>query len=328
VSKALDAISHGVRSKRLKTIIERIGIRIEEGYGLSFALEENQLVEPHIIALIKSGELSGQLAQNLEVVGAQYKRDRSFRSKIRSAMAYPVLVLFLAMTIGVGLAWFVLPKLAQVFASLHVNLPPLTRFLISIGTLLQDHGNFIIPGIFLGISLIIFILFFEHHTKRVGQTLLLSLPGVKDLIRELEIARFGYMLGTLLATGFPITEALLALEPSTSLFRYRRLYRHLHDQVTEGVTLFESFVTYRHSGRLIPLPVQHLLAAGEQSAKLPETLKNTGEAFDAKTDVSAKNLTVILEPVLLIVVWLVVMFIALAVILPIYNLIGNLSSAH
>jgi type II secretory pathway component PulF len=327
VRQALDAISRGVRTHRMQTLLGRVKQRIDEGFGLSYALAETNLVQPHIIALIKSGELSGRLPQNLEVVGTQYKRDRSLHSKIRSAMAYPVLVLVLALTIGTGLAWFVLPKLAQVFSSLHIHLPPLTRMLISVGSLLQKHGFLFIFCVNAFTALGVYILFINQHTKRSGQALLLSIPGIKNLIKEIELARFGYLLGTLLETGFPITEALLALEPSTALFRYRALYRHLYTTILDGIPLFEGLISFPRSGKLIPLPVQHLIAAGEQSGKLPETLKIIGQTFEAKTDISAKNLTVILEPVLLVIVWLVVMFIALAVILPIYNLIGNLGGS-
>src|SRR3989338_7042351 len=194
----LDAIEKETRSRRMKTIIASLKANIESGSSLWKALAESRLFPEHAVSLIRLGEESGKLTDNLKVVAIEQEKDRVFKSKLRSAMMYPVFVLSLTAIIGVGIAWFILPKLATVFAQLNIKLPLMTKILIGAGTFLGVHGRFVIPAGIIGILLLFFFTFSFSKTKFVGQFLLFFLPGVNGLIKEIEIARFGYLLGTLL----------------------------------------------------------------------------------------------------------------------------------
>jgi type II secretory pathway component PulF len=323
ITTVLDSIGREVTSPRLQARIRAIQGDIESGFPLWKALAESNLFPEHAISLIKLGEESGRLIENLRVVALEQEKDRVFKSKLRSAMMYPIFVLLLTLVVGVGIAWFILPKLAVVFSQLKITLPLITKILIGTGTFLGDHGSLVVPIGVAVIALAFFFTFVYPRTKFIGQAVLLASPGIADLMREVEIARFGYVLGTLLDAGLPITQSLDSLASATEVVPYKKLCLHLRDSVDEGNSLQRSFSSFARVTRLIPLPIQQLIVAGEQSGTLPETLLKIGVTFEAKSDVTTKNLTIILEPILLVVVWLGVVAVALAVILPIYSLIGG-----
>jgi type II secretory pathway component PulF len=323
IISALDAIAQEIRSRRMRALLAFIREDILSGAPIWRALKESGLFADHAIALIRLGEESGKLSENLKVVAIEEEKSRVFRSKLHSAMLYPVFVLSLTVTIGVGIAWFILPKLAVVFTQLHVTLPLITKVLISIGIYLDKYGVIVIPTAVVIVAALFYFLFIFSKTKVIGQSILLSLPGINQLIKEVEIARFGYLLGTLLEAGLPITHALDSLARATEIVQYRKLYRHLCDAVSDGNSFQKSFLLFHRTDTLIAAPIQQLIVVGERSGTLSLTLLKIGKAYEVKSDTTTKNLTVILEPILLVIVWLGVVAVALAVILPIYSLIGG-----
>jgi len=320
---ALDSIATEMRSLRMKHIIADIKLDIEAGSPLWKTLGESRLFPMHVISLIRLGEESGRLIDNLKVISIEQEKDRILRSKLRSAMMYPVFVLSLTVIIGIGIAWFILPKLATVFSQLKITLPLITKILINIGSFLGTNGWYVVPLVILAMLSLLFFIFSFSKTKFIGQFFLFSTPGIGGLIKEIELARFGYLLGTLLEAGLPITQALDSLASASEVGKYRKLFKHLSVWVGDGNSLQKSFKSFRNSKYLVPSPIQQLIVAGEQSGTLSLTLLKIGKTFEAKADSTTKNLSVILEPILLVIVWLGVVAVALAVILPIYNLIGG-----
>ena len=323
---ALESISKELKTKRMKDIINTMKNDIESGSQLWQTLSGAGLFPQHSISLIKLGEESGNLAKNLKVVAVEQEKNRIFESKVRSAMMYPVFVLSLTFIVGVGIAWFILPKLATVFAQLKVTLPFITKVLIGTGVFLGKYGVVVIPLLIVVMITLFFLIFFFSKTKFIGQYILFNLPGISDLIKEVEISRFGYLLGTLLEAGIPINLSLESLANATEISQYKKLYIHLHDSVEDGNSIQKSLLTFKYVNRLIPAPIQQIIATSEQSGTLADSLLKIGQTFENKADTSTKNLTVILEPVLLVVVWLGVVGVALAVILPIYSLVGGFNS--
>ncbi len=143
-------------------------------------------------------------------------------------------------------------------------------------------------------------------------------------MQEIELARLGTILGGLLHSGVPILASIESLRSATESRRYQRLYTHLAERIAEGDALPEIFAGYRGINALIPEPVQQILIVGSQSGTLSSVLVKIGSVYEEKSDVSTRNLSVILEPLLLIIVWLAVVAVALGVILPIYSLIGGI----
>lgn len=326
IAGALDSIATEVRSRRMKAILASIRQDIEDGSLMWKALAKTGLFKDHTLSLIRLGEESGKLVENLKVIEIEEEKERLFRSRLRSAMMYPVFVLGVTGVVGIGIGWFILPKLALVFSQLKLQLPLITKLLIGAGTFLGQYGKYVVPCAIILIAALIYFLFFWPKTKAAGQALYFHTPGVKQLVKEVEIARFGYLLGTLLQAGLPVTQALNSLASAAEFSRYRKLYKHLATSVEDGNSFAKSFASFDHANRLIPAPIQQLIVAGEQSGNLPGTLLKIGENFEAKADIATKNLTVILEPILLVIVWLGVVAVALAVILPIYHLVGSLNT--
>ena len=146
------------------------------------------------------------------------------------------------------------------------------------------------------------------------------------MIQEIELGRFGYLLGTLLKAGIPIEDALESAGSAADFYLYRDLAIHLRKNILEGESFQNSFASFKNLRRLVPGPVQQMIIAGEKSGNLADTLIKVGKVYEDKIDITTKNLVTILEPLLLIAVWLGVVGVALAIILPIYSLIGNLNS--
>ncbi len=324
VLTALTLLKSDIRSSAMRHALDGIINDIDNGLSLSEALEDSGLFPLYMVTVIRIGEGSGRLEENLKVVALQDERDRSFRSQVRSAMMYPLFVFSFTLIIGIGIAWFILPRLATVFGGLHLKLPWITRALMGLGQWLGIHGATAVPLLLLASMTIFYFAFFFSPTKFIGQWFLFRVPGIKKLLQELELSRFGYLLGTLLNAGIPITTAVNSLVQASSFHSYRKLYTHLQVQLEEGNSVQKSLASYPHSTRLIPSPVQGVIAAGEQSGTMATALLRLGQNFSAKTEATAKNLTTLLEPLLLIIVWLGVMGVALAVFLPIYNLVGGL----
>lgn len=326
VLEALDAIAGDLRSKKMRRIVVSLREHIESGSPFWRALQSANIFADHTISLVRIGEDSGKLAENLRVINTQQEKERAFQSKIHSAMLYPVFVLCLTLAVGISIAWFILPKLALVFNQLRIELPLVTKILIAFGAFLGTYGNVVVPCVILGLSALIYLTFYFPKTRHMGQSLLFAIPGIKQIIQEIEIERFGYLLGTLLQAGLPITEAIESLAGATIFPHYKKFYQYLSGSVDEGNSFEKSFARYRGLRRLMPTPVQQLIVTGEKSGCLPESLVRISQNYEIKNEATTKNLMVILEPILLVVVWLGVVAVALAVILPIYSLIGGLQT--
>lgn len=326
VIPATRAVGAELKSKRMQKIVETFCTDVEAGASLSLALENTKIFSKHVSALVHIGEESGRLVENLRVLSAEQKKERVLRSKLRSAAMYPVFVLFLTAGIGVGVAWFILPKLSNVFLQMHIALPLITSILIHVGLFIGDYGAYAIPAGFLLLATLLYLVFVAERTKRMGEWILFHIPGVSKLLQEVELARFGYLLGTLLSAGLSPHQGLEALARATEYQRYQRLYLAMDEHIAEGYSYKKAMQSYPNVGALLPTPVQQLIIAAEQSTALPKTLLQIGEEYESRTDTSAKDLAVILEPLLLVLVWMGVVAVALAIIMPVYSLIGSLNT--
>lgn len=323
ISTAIKSIQKEIKSKKLKKSISSIEREIEDGSSFWMSLKKSGLYPKHIISLIKIGEESGNLPKNLKLVVEQGQKERKFRSKIRSASLYPLIVLSLTFVIGIGITWFILPRLSTVFSKLKIELPFITKILISIGKFFENYGIIAIPLLVFIIIMLVYLVFFHSGSKFIGQYILFKIPGIKNLIQEIEISRFGYMLGILLKASMPIDTAIDTLKNACDFYSYKKFYSFLHTNVSEGNSLKKSFHQYNNTQRLIPTPTQQIIISGENSGSLADSLLSIAKNYEEKSDNTSKNLSVILEPILLVIVWLGVVFIAFAVILPLYSLIGG-----
>jgi type II secretory pathway component PulF len=320
VTASLAGIKAGTKNRGLRKNIEVIEQMIADGFPLWKAFEKTKFLPARIIALVKSGEESGRLPEHLNLVTIQQHKERIFISRIRSALLYPGIVLCLAFVVAIGSAWITLPRLVSVFNEIHTNLPPTTRIIIWLGNFLSKYGSFAVPLILLIFGLVVYLIFFYKKTKIIGEYIILFFPGINKLIQGVELARFGYIFGALLSAGIHIQEAMDSVREGTSFVSYRKFYVYLQEGINQGNSFSAIFAGYKHSDRYIPAPMQQLIIAAEQSGKLPETLMKIGQIFEEKTETMSQDLSTILEPVVLIIVGVIVGFIVLGLISPIYGL--------
>lgn len=324
IGEALESLAATAPNAAFRKALMHMQEDIDAGYSLADALERSGVATGQTLALVRLGEASGRLVDNLELAAQQEEKRRLLRAKVRSALIYPSFVLGLTVVVGLGVAWFLLPKLAATFTQLNVALPFISRITIDFGLFLRENGAVVLPVFFGVLFLVGYIIFAAPRTKFIGQAILFRLPGMGRLLREVEVAQFGYLLGTLLNAGLPVTQALQLLSQTSSTARYQKFYRFLAASLDEGYAFKGSIARYRGSNRLLPGSVQQIVSAGERSGSLPDVLLTVGRTYEQKADVTTSNLEAIIEPVLLVVVWVGVMIVAVAVILPIYSLVGGL----
>jgi type II secretory pathway component PulF len=327
ILSSLNSIKADMTSHYMHRILERAQEEIEGGSPLWKALKNTTLFSDGIIALVRVGEESGRLSENLGIISQHQQKESDFKSKLSSALMYPVFVFGITLVVGIGVAWFILPRLATVFSQLRIKLPFITKILIGMGQFLGAYGVIVMPILILAIISVLYILFFNSKTKYIGQKMLFYIPAIRKIIQEVELARMGFILGNLLNAGLTAAMAFESLGRSTDFYAYKEFYTFLHEKILEGNSVQKTMGMYAKVSHIMPIPIQQLIIAGEQSGKLANSLIRVGEIFEAKSDTSMKNLPIVLEPVLLVIVWLGVVAVAIAVILPLYSLIGGLNSA-
>jgi type IV pilus assembly protein PilC len=325
IGQALMSLEHTSRNRQMKQVLKQMQADIDAGVSLADALERGGIVSSQTLALVHLGEQSGHLVENMQLSAEQEEKRHYFRSKVRSALIYPAFVLSLTMIVGLGVAWFLLPRLAATFDQLQVALPAISKYMINFGLFLKEHGFIAVPAIVVFFGIVGYILFAAPKTKFIGQRMLSFVPGISRLMQEVEVAQFGYLLGTLLDAGLPITKALHLLADSSSSRQHKQLYEYLASSLEDGQSFQQALSSYKNISKLLPPSVQQMIIAGESSGSLADVLKTIGRTFEQKSDVTTQNLQSILEPILLIIVWIGVMAVAVAVILPIYSLVGGLN---
>jgi type II secretory pathway component PulF len=323
---ALTSIVKETKTPGMKKILERMLLEIESGSPVWKSFDKTGFFKGYTISLLRLGEESGNFAENLKVVALEEEKDREFKGKVRSALMYPVFVLTLTLVVGIGISWFILPKLAKIFTDLKLSLPLVTKVLLAFGVFLSKHGIVAVPLASIIIGGVGYIVFGYKKTKFLGEIVIFSIPGINRLMMEVEVARFGYLLGTLLEAGLPVTRAIDSLAGATEVLRYKAFYLALRESIDMGNSFQKSFAAYKNIDNLIPPPIQQLIVSGEQSGNLNKTLIKVGQMLEARSDATTKNLSIIMEPILLVIVWMGVVTVAFAVILPIYSLVGGLNN--
>ncbi len=325
IASVLESLKLDIKNKGLNQIMDTIEENVRNGLPFWKSIEEVNLVPTQMLNVIRIGEESGKLIENLKIVQDQLERDREFRGKLRSASLYPIFIVVLMTIVGLGIAIFILPKLATVYESLKTDLPFVTKVLIDIGKFLGTYGYFVVPILIVILITLFFFVFVFNKTKFIGQWILLHTPVVKNIISDIEISRFGFLMGTLLGSGFPIQDAFKLLEQSTDYNLFKKFYVYVAKKIEFGASIRTAFESYKGVDRVIPPYTRQMIFTAEQTGDLPATLERIGVIFLKKNEETTKDLTVLLEPVLLIIVFLGVAFIAFAVILPIYSLVGNIT---
>lgn len=322
----LESLKRENKNKSMNEILSNMITDIKSGLTLWSVMQKYGIIAEDLVNIVRIGEESGNLANNLNIVLEQQQKNKEIKSKLQSASIYPVIVMVLLFVVMGVVITFVFPKMTEIYGSLDVELPGITLFLMKVGAFMGKYGAIVTPvalGLMFGT---VYYLFINAKTKRYGQALMFSIPVFSKIIKELEFVRMGYLISSLLKSGFTIVESLEILYNSTDMFYFRKLYKYMFDEVNEGERFYNIFASYPQIDRYLSLYVRQSIVTGEQTASLDKAFEKIFQTYEKENAHTTDNLTAIFEPVLLIVVWIGVAFLALAVILPIYSLVGNFSS--
>jgi type IV pilus assembly protein PilC len=320
LTSALDSVLEEIHSYRMRSAVKEIIDGVTEGQPFSKALENASIISPYILSLVEIGERSGRLSENLLIAASQNEKEAAFRTRVRSALAYSSFVFLIAIVVGVGTAWYILPKIAVFFTAFNVPLPLLTRVIIGMGTFLQRFGFIFIPLFALIILGLFYFLFSFPKTRFIGHTILFHLPLFKDLIKGTEIARFGFVTGSMLQAGMPITDVFETLPSTTTFGNYRELYVFIGTHLEEGLSFQKLFPLYSKLHSVVPVAVRQMIVAAEQSGTLASTFLKIGSLYDSKVEATSRNIPAFLEPALLLVIGALVALLSLGILMPIYQI--------
>lgn len=322
LSESLATLKDQTKNPVFKDVMADIQADVENGQSLDSALSKhNHIFSSFYISLIGIGEKSGNLEENLEYLSLQLKKTYDFNKKIQGAMLYPKLILAATVIMGMFMSLFVLPKLVDLFKSLDVKLPLSTKILLFVANIMKNFGILIVAG-FAGIAVLISLLLRTALIKPKWHKLILSLPIIGTLNQNIQLTAFCRNLGIMLKSGLTITDALKTQLAATDNLVYKDYLADFLKAVEKGKKLSDEMVSKKYG--LIPAIVPKMIGVGEESGKLEDVFLYLGDFFEEDVDDTTKNLSNILEPVLLLVIGVLVAFVSLAIISPIYQLTGSI----
>lgn len=271
------------------------------------------------VNIIRGAEEAGQLSVTLKDLREEVRKEIEFNDKIKSALTYPILVLLVMLGILIVILVVAVPKIAAVFSRLRVNLPLPTKILIFISNIILTYTIPVIIGTVL-FCVGVFLLY--KKKKKWFFSLLYPLPFLSTLFREIDLTRFSRSMHLLLSSGITITNALELAEDVVQKPEIAKSIAFARETISSGENLSVAFKKHR---KIFPVVMVKIIEAGEKTGTLDESMKDISEYLDYRVSNSLKSLTIVLEPVMLVVVGLLVGGMMLSIIAPIYNLIGQVS---
>lgn len=316
IVKALDILHNQTESRRLKDIIHDVRDSCVDGQPLSNALARHPRVFPNLfVSMVRSGETSGALENILKRLAEFSDKQLDVQTKIRSALAYPVLMAIVGGITVVVLLTFVIPKMVGMFGDMGQNLPVPTLILIGISGAVKKYW-------WLAASALFVLYFFISRIYKTKEGRLsidkfkLGMPLFGPLIKRIEIARFARTLATLLANGVPILESLYVVSSTVNNAVIKEEIRRAADYVRDGSNLAGAF----SKSASIPPLVVNMIAVGEEGGKVERSLAKVAEGYDRESDAAIKVMMSLLEPALILALGVVVGFIVISMLLPIFEI--------
>ena len=303
-----------------KRILQHVLASIEGGNHLTDSLAKYpRIFDKFFISMVQIGEESGSLEQSLVNLALHLRKSHELRSKIQSALLYPAIVVSAMVGLGLTLAIFVLPRLTTLFASLGSDLPLSTKILLNTSNFLTRYWNLTI--IYTAIAVVIMLIARKvMPTKLFFHWAALHIPIVHRFGLVLNLSGFCRAMSLLLQSGITVDKALEIVQGNLSNIYYQRDVAFFLQQVKKGESLGESM---KRTPKRFPGLVSKMIKVGEQSGNLAETFAYLADYYEEDLDSLSRNLSSILEPVLLGFIGIIVAFVAMAVISPIYNFTSN-----
>lgn len=311
------------RSKSKTRIFDEIIGDVSNGQSLSKSFQKfSHIFNPFFINIIKVGEKAGILHENLGYLAEELRKRRDLRNKLIGSLIYPIFIMLATLGIILLLLVFVFPKVLPIFKSLNMELPATTRLLIAITDFIKAYGTYIGISFFLLAS--VFILLMKKIPKfRIKiQIFVLKIPFAGKMIKSYQLANFCRTFSLLIKSGVSMSEITNILAESTPNLVYKREIERLGESISKGKSIYSEL---EKRPRLFPEITTQMIATGEKSGKLSDSLSYLSELYEKEFDDLTKNLSASLEPFLMIFMGLIVGFIAISIIVPIYNVTQHLS---
>jgi type IV pilus assembly protein PilC len=317
LTRALSVIERQSVNKVLKKIIIEIEDRIRSGTSLHDALAEHPKVFPKLfIAMTKAGEEGGTLSQSLTTVARQMDRSNTLTKKVKGAMIYPSIILFAIGIIGILMLLFVVPTLAATFGQLGAKLPLATQIILNMSNFMTSHYVVVLIGIFI----VIVGGKLGFRTKQGGAALLFAarhMPVIGELVLETFSARAARTLASLLSSGVEMLNALTITEEVVGDNVFGHVVGEAAERVKKGEQLSAAFLAYP---KLYPVFYSDMIAVGEETGNVSEMLTQVSEYYETDVEDRTKDLSTIIEPILMLFIGLFVGVFAISMIAPIYSL--------
>lgn len=320
--KAINILIADFDKPVVRAFLSEIKENLEKGQPFHLAfLNHPKDFSSVFVNLIKSGEASGNLEVTFERLSETLQKEQDLKQQVRSALVYPVLLMVASSGVIFFLVTFILPRISKVFAESGFEPPVFSRIVFAIGLFLNSHLISFVLTIALLVVGIWFIFSKVKIVKKVVQRFLRKLPMIGPLLNEIAIQRFAVTLSSLLTSGLPILDALeITANVVGSEELKDALNRIAKEGIAKGLTIGDAF----RREPAFPKTITNLVAISEKSGNLSSILATLGQFYESEIRTSIKILISFLEPALLAVVGVVVGVIALAVIVPVYQLVGKI----
>lgn len=325
ILRALTSLETHTESPGLKKILSSVIKDVEGGSPLADALEKfPRTFNSVYVNMVRAGEAAGILDEILKRLALQQEKNATMRKKIKSAMTYPMVLIFITIVAFFGLMLFVIPQIGKIVKDLggpDAKLPVLTTIMLGISGFMVKFWFILIPLIFLGIFLLLRYLR-TPRGKLILHTLVLKVPGIKAIVVKVAVARFSRTFSALIGAGVAVLEALDVTAHAVGNVVFEKALIDAAERVKNGSTL--SSVIEKNS--LFPAIVSQMLSVGEETGQTDIVLVKVADFYEEEVDVAIEGLSSIIEPVMIVFMGTMVGLIAASVMLPIANLSSNIKS--
>lgn len=319
IVQALDILKKQQPKEELRTVIDDIEKQIKAGNTFSFALRRYPQYFPNLyIALIKSGEATGKLAEVLQKLSDNLEKEQQVKGRLRNALIYPGIVITAMVAVMFILMTFVVPKTLELYKEFDAELPLTTQILIFVSSFFANFW----PLVLVGVAVLTYFVRAYLGTKSGKRTLdkiLLSIPKVKNVIAYSALVNSTRTLAILIGSGVSILEALTIIVDTTDNVLYQEAFGRIYKEVERGRSLGAAF----SNEAIFPPILVQMTVIGENTGHLDETLMRISNYFESESELAIKAMTTLIEPLILVVLGVGVGFIVLSIITPLYNLTNS-----
>lgn len=321
VSRSIHNLSVQTKNKRFNKILLSVYDDVQSGKTLSDGLARYPNVFDELfVSMIGVGEVSGNLEEVLEILALQLEKENDLRSKVLGALIYPAVIVVAMIAIAVLMLTYILPKITGVFQDMDVKLPATTLFIMGMSDFLRNHA---ILSTVVSITAVIAVKIFSGTKpgKRFFSLVFVSLPIVGNIVVKVNCARFARIYSSLLKSGISVVNGLAIVAKTLGNVYYKEALAEAIGEVQKGVDL--SKVIYRYP-RIFPVLVPQILEVGEETGKTESVLRRLAEFYEEEVSQITKNMSSIIEPILMLLIGTSVGFFAVAMLQPMYSVLENI----